>query len=143
MAGPVVHQPDEHPDVLVTGPLTEPLKWGALAGASLLVNPSANESFSIVLLEAWSAGRPALVNARCGPTLEHVRRSHGGLAFGSYAAFEAALDRILADEATARAMGRAGRSYVERSFAWPVVTARYRAWLERLAEDRSSTVVRS
>jgi glycosyltransferase involved in cell wall biosynthesis len=137
-AGPVVHRPADHPDIVVTGELTEPLKWSALAGATALVNPSVNESFSIVLLEAWAAGRPALVNARCGPTAEHARRSRAGLAFGSYGSFEAAVDRLVADPATARAMGDAGRAYVERSFAWPVVTARYRRWLEQLVAARQT-----
>jgi glycosyltransferase involved in cell wall biosynthesis len=138
-AGPVVHPPAPHPDVVVAGPLEETVKWSALAGAEALVNPSANESFSIVLLEAWAAGRPALVNARCGATTEHARRSHAGLAFAGYASFEAAVDRLVADGAASRAMGDAGRAYVEKSFAWPVVTARYREWLERLASAASRT----
>jgi len=135
-AGPVVHPPDPHPDVLVTGPLSETDKWGALAGAEVVVNPSVNESFSLVVLEAWVAGRPVLVNARCPATAEHARRSHGGLAFADYATFETALDRILADRPLAHALGAAGHAYVERTFAWEIVTSRYRRWLERLADAR-------
>ena len=144
-AGPVVHPPDPHPDVIVTGPLDEADKWSALAGAAALVNPSANESFSIVLLEAWAVGRPVLVNVRCAATSEHVRRSHGGVAFGGYASFEAAVDRLLADEGAARTLGDAGRAYVEALFGWPAVTARYRRWLEGLvsagSRRRSGTLV--
>jgi glycosyltransferase involved in cell wall biosynthesis len=136
-AGPVVHPPEPHPDVVVTGPLDEAEKWSALAGAVALVNPSANESFSIVLLEAWAVGRPALVNVRCAATSEHVRRSHGGVAFSGYASFEAALDRLVADDGAARAMGAAGRAYVEALFGWPAVTARYRRWLDGLVSARS------
>jgi glycosyltransferase involved in cell wall biosynthesis len=132
-AGTVVHPPPDHPDIVVTGPLEEEEKLSALAGASLFVHPSANESFSIVLLEAWAAERPALVNARCAATAEHVRRSGGGLTFGSYAAFETEVDRLLGDTSLAAAMGAAGRSYVETSFAWPAVIGRYRRWLSRLA----------
>jgi len=141
-AGPVVHPPDPHPDVLVTGVLSEQDKWSALAGCEALVSPSANESFSIVLLEAWVSGRPALVNARCGPTSEHARRSGGGLAFDGYAAFETALVRVLGDPGLARAMGDAGRSYVEGSFTWPVVTTRYHRWLQGLAGRDSTNLVR-
>ena len=132
-AGPVVDRPADHPDIIVTGPLSDAAKWDALAGAEVLVHPSANESFSIVLLEAWAAGRPALVNARCAATAEHVRRSRGGVTFANYATFETALDRILGEPALAEAMGAAGRQYVDRSFAWPVVTRRYRRWLDHLA----------
>ncbi|HVM64504.1 MAG TPA: glycosyltransferase family 4 protein [Acidimicrobiales bacterium] len=139
-AGPVVHPPPAHPDVITTGAVTEEEKWSALAGAVALVNPSVNESFSIVALESWAAGRPVLVNARCGPTAEHARRSRGGLAFAGYAAFEAAVDRLVEDPRAAAALGAAGRAYVERSFAWPVVTARYRAWLERVVTARHGAV---
>jgi glycosyltransferase involved in cell wall biosynthesis len=139
-AGPVVHAPPAHPDIITTGALGDAEKWGALAGAVALVNPSVNESFSIVALEAWAVGRPVLVNARCGPTAEHARRSHGGLAFAGYASFEAAVDLVVSDAGTAAALGAAGRSYVERSFAWPVVTARYRTWLERLVAARREPV---
>ena len=134
IAGTVVNQPAAHPDVIVTGPVSEADKWDAIAGTALFVNPSANESFSIVLLEAWSLGRPVLVNARCPATTEHTRRSGGGVAFSGYATFETALERIVADRSLADALGAAGRAYVVDNFAWPVVTARYRSWLERVAE---------
>ena len=132
-AGAIVNPPDAHPDVIVTGPVSDLDKWSAMTGASVFVNPSANESFSIVLLESWSVGTPGLVNARCPATVEHARRSRGGLAFGGYASFETALQRLTEDRATAAAMGAAGNRYVVENFAWPVVTARYRAWLERVA----------
>ncbi|GAC1595680.1 MAG: glycosyltransferase family 4 protein [Acidimicrobiales bacterium] len=136
-AGAVVHPPDEHPDVIVTGPVADADKWAAMADAALFINPSANESFSIVVLESWSVGTPVLVNARCPATVEHARRSHGGLSFNGYASFETSVDRVLADRELASAMGQAGRRYVEDNFAWPVVTDRYRRWLERLADPGS------
>ena len=62
----------EHPDIVVTGTVSEADKWDILAGAQVMVNPSAYESFSLVLLEAWILGVPVLVNAV-------VRRHHGAL----------------------------------------------------------------
>ena len=44
----------------------------------VMVNPSAYESFSLVLLEAWTLGIPVLVNASCAATMEHCRASGGG-----------------------------------------------------------------
>jgi glycosyltransferase involved in cell wall biosynthesis len=82
--------------------------------------------------------RPVLVNARCPATTEHTRRSGGGVAFSGYATFETAVERIVADHSLARALGGAGRAYVVDNFAWPVVTARYRSWLERVAETAQS-----
>ena len=88
--GPVVHRPPEHDDIVVAGPVGEATKWGALRGAVALVSPSAYESFSLVLLEAWNAGVPVVVNARCEATREHVLRSGGGLWFRTDAEFEVA-----------------------------------------------------
>ena len=40
--------------MIVPGLIGEASKWGLLRGATTLVSPSANESFSLVVLEAWS-----------------------------------------------------------------------------------------
>jgi glycosyltransferase involved in cell wall biosynthesis len=132
-AGPVVHGPPECPDIVVAGRVDEPLKWGLLRGAFALASPSAFESFSIVLMEAWSVGTPALVNARCPVTLDHARRSGGGLAFGCYAELEVALDRLLASPALGDALGAAGRAYVDHHYRWPDVVDRYATFLTRVA----------
>jgi len=132
-AGPVTHRPPAHPDIVVTGPLSEERKWEALGGATVFVSPSAYESLSIVLLEAWAAGTPALVHRGCAATTEHARRSGGALAFGSYAEFEVAADRLLEDPGLRAALGHAGRTYVEDHFGWPAVVSRYANFLRTVA----------
>jgi glycosyltransferase involved in cell wall biosynthesis len=131
--GPVVETPPMHPDIVVTGPVDEPTKWGLIEGATALVSPSALESFSLVVMEAWSAGIPVLVNGRCDPTREHCERSGGGGWFTDYASFEVLLDRILADAPLRRALGEAGRRYVEANFTWPVVIQRYQRFVSQVA----------
>jgi glycosyltransferase involved in cell wall biosynthesis len=129
-AGPVVNQPPDHPDIVVTGPLDDGEKWSALRDAEVLVSPSPNESFSLVVLEAWASGTPVVVHGRCPATMEHVRRSHGGLAFTGYATFETILDRLLADASLRDALAAAGKRYVEENFSWPVLIDRYARFLE-------------
>ena len=77
LVGPVSDKAPEHPDIVVTGTVSEADKWDILAGAEVMVNPSAYESFSLVLLEAWTLGIPVLVNASCAATMEHCRRRVG------------------------------------------------------------------
>lgn len=132
-AGPVVHTPSAHRDIVVAGAVADEVKWGLLRGTVALVSPSAFESFSIVLMEAWSVGRPALVNARCDVTRDHAERAGGALAFGDYAHFEVALDRLMESESLRSALGDAGRAYVERFYRWPDVVARYDAFLRDVA----------
>ena len=132
VVGPVQRPVPSHPDVVQVGEVDEATKWALLRGATALVSPSAFESFSLVLFESWEAGRPVLVNARCSATLEHVTRSGGGLAFDTYAVFEAALDRLLLDDALQQSLAVAGARYAEQ-YRWPVVIDRYRRFAERLA----------
>lgn len=133
MAGPEVNRPPSHPDVLVVGPVDEAVKWGLLRAATALVSPSPLEAFSLVLLEAWTAGRPVLVNAACLATDEHVRRSGGGLRFGGYGQFEVAVDRLTGDPVLAARLAAAGGAYAEANFTWPLLIDRYRAFLEAVA----------
>ena len=127
--GPVVDRPDPHPDVVVTGAVPEDVKWGALRGALALVNPSGYEAFSLVLIEAWSAGVPVLVNERCAATKEHVERSGGGFAFDGYARFEVVLERLTGDAGLRRTLAEAGEAYVAARFLWPAVIERYTTFL--------------
>jgi glycosyltransferase involved in cell wall biosynthesis len=133
LMGPVADAPDAHPDVLVPGPVPEDVKWGALRGAELLVSPSGYESFSLVVVEAWTAGTPVVVNARCGATREHCERSGGGLWFDGYLSFEAIVDRLLDDADLRATLARRGGHYVDGHFRWPALTQRYATFLERLA----------
>ena len=137
LAGPVVHRPPSHPDVVVAGPVDEAVKWGGLRGAAALVSPSPFEAFSIVVVEAWAAGIPVLVNASCAATSEHVARSGGGLSFSGYGQFEVAVERLVGDPELARALAERGRAHVAVHFTWPVIIERYQGFLERVVKRRS------
>jgi glycosyltransferase involved in cell wall biosynthesis len=136
LAGPVVHPPVEHADIIVPGVVDEATKWGLLRDALAFVNPSGFEAFSLVLVEAWHAARPVLVNRRSFATSEHCERSGGGFAFDDFASFGEAVDRLMGDDALRRALGAAGQRYVETQFTWPAILARYRAFLEAVLAHR-------
>ena len=65
--------------------------------------PSPYESLSIVLLEAWNHGVPALVNARCKVLHGQVRRANGGLYYRTFNEFREALDYLRAPRRGTRA----------------------------------------
>ena len=54
-----------HPSIKCLGVVDDAMRETLLAKARLLVVPSPFESLSMVLLEAWNQGLPALVNGRC------------------------------------------------------------------------------
>ena len=132
--GPVSATIPAHEDIVVTGIVDEADKWDLISGAELSISPSAMESFSLVVLEAWVAGIPVMVNATCGPTVEHCERSGGGLAFDSYATFEVILDRLIGDERLRAMLGKRGSDYVASTFDWPVLIRRYERFLCEVIE---------
>ena len=130
LVGPVSVGAPDHPDIVVTGTVSEADKWDVLADARVMVSPSAYESFSLVLLEAWTLGVPVLVNGGCAATMEHCRRSGGGLWFDSYRAFEATVDGLSGDPTLRARLGDAGRRYTERYYRWPSIIERYAGFLD-------------
>lgn len=132
--GPVAARIPQDPDVVLTGPVSEPDKWDIVRDALVSVSPSALESFSLVVMEAWSQSVPVVVNASCPPTREHCERSGGGLWFGSYREFEAVLDRLAHDDELRRRLAERGKRYVERHYRWPDVIGRYARFLLDVAK---------
>ena len=98
--------------------------------------PSPYESLSIVLLEAWNRGVPALVNAQCAVLKGQVRRANGGLHYRSQREFTAGLDFLLGHQAEREQLGRQGQAYVEREYRWPTVIARVEALIARVRSAR-------
>ena len=132
LVGQVIDPPEPHPDIVLTGMIDDSVKWGLLRGAAALVAPSPWEAFSITVIEGMTAGVPVMVNADCDATREHCERSGAGLWFGSFAEFEAVLDRLLVDRTLRETLRRRGLQYVTARFRWPVVIDRYGAFLERV-----------
>jgi glycosyltransferase involved in cell wall biosynthesis len=132
LVGPVSARIDAHPDLVLTGAVDEADKWDIVRDAVVSVSPSAMESFSLVVLEAWVDSVPVVVNATCAPTREHATRSGGGLWFGNYREFEAVMDRLLGDAELRAALGRRGRAYVDAHYQWPVLIRRYQQFLEEV-----------
>jgi glycosyltransferase involved in cell wall biosynthesis len=131
LLGPVHDELAGDDDVLVAGRRSEEVKWGALRACTFLIAPSPWESFSLVVLEAWLAGRPVMVNGRCQATVEACRRSGGGFSFSDAVEFDVIVDRLLADAVLRDHLARRGGAYARRQFSWPAVVDRYAA----LADD--------
>jgi glycosyltransferase involved in cell wall biosynthesis len=132
LLGPVNDPLEGSDDVVVAGRHSEAVKWGALKAAEIVVSPSAFESFSLVVVEAWLAGRAVVVNGRCEATVEACRRSGGGLWFSGYASFEALMDRLLGDADLRAQLGASGERYARELFDWDAIVGRYADLAERV-----------
>ncbi len=100
-------------------------KYDAYRAAALFCNPSEMESFSLVIMESWLAERPVLVNGKCPVTKDFCMQAGGGLYFNGEEEFVACVRWLLAHPEESDRMGRSGRAYVKRHFAWDVIVRRY------------------
>lgn len=115
------------PNVEDRGFVSEEEKRDLLRNALCLCQPSTNESFSIVLMEAWLENTPALVHGKCAVTREHVVQSGGGLYFTSAEEFTAVVHELRSSSLLRDTLGCAGRDYVARVYSWEAVLARLQA----------------
>lgn len=121
MAGPANLTLPAHPRIKWLGVVDDLVRDALLSQARALVVPSLFESLSMVLLEAWTRGTPALVNGRCSVLKGQVRRADGGLYYSSYAEFAAGLAYLLDHAEIAQRLGRQGLAYVQHEYGWPRV----------------------
>jgi len=135
MAGPASMPIPDHPRIRPLGFVDEAVREALLRKARALIMPSPYESLSMVLLEAWNHGLPALVNARCKVLRGQVERADGGLYYSSAIEFIAGLDYLLDHPDAARQLGRQGLAYVDRQYRWPIVLEKIDALLAQVGHE--------
>ncbi|MSO48811.1 MAG: glycosyltransferase family 1 protein [Acidobacteria bacterium] len=126
-----------HPRIRAVGFLSEEDKFDALAAADLLVMPSQFESLSMVALEAWALGKPVLVNGACDVLRGQTVRANGGLCYESFEEFAEAMYCLEAIGPIGAILGRQGREFFKRHYAWPVIEKKYLDMFDRLKRDSS------
>jgi len=122
-----------HDNIIHLGFLAESEKWDAMAACDWLLMPSRYESLSMALLEAWSVGRPAIVNGRCDVLTNHCRMSNGGVWYSNYDEWAIALTVI--DAAAKAVLGRQGMRYVQLNYSWQRIENQYKALLQPSMES--------
>jgi glycosyltransferase involved in cell wall biosynthesis len=127
----------KHPRIHHLGFLEDQDKYDAMAAAELLIMPSYLESLSMVALEAWAMGKPVLANAKCDVLQGQCLRSNAGLFYASFAEFAETMRSIDTTPSLQAALGRNGRAFFERHYAWPVIEKKYVDMLNQLSKESS------
>ncbi len=122
------------PRVTFAGPVSEADLAARYARADLFVAPSLFESFGLIYLEAMQHGVP-VVGLAVGGVPDVVSDGVDGLLVppGDASALEAALDRLMSDEALRRRLGQAA--------AESLTTRTHVAMAERMVEEYRAAVV--
>ncbi|MBF0291910.1 MAG: glycosyltransferase family 4 protein [Nitrospinae bacterium] len=132
------------------GFIPEQDKVDAYSACSAFILPSTQESFSIVMMEAWLQGKPVIANASCNVAREHIFTCGGGILYSSADEFSAAVRKLAENPTLAQEMGRKGRDYVLSNFSWDRIMERIEKALtggvppspvwERLGKEAQETI---
>ncbi len=112
-------------------------KYDAYIAANILCQPSKNESFSLVIMESWLAGRPVIVSEECAVTANFVKESNGGFYFFDYYQFEVQINYLLEHQEIANKMGESGRNYVLKNFSWDVIVKKYMDFFQKCSQKEN------
>ena len=103
--------------VTFTGMLAGPLKYSALAAASLYVSPSYSEGFSMSVLEGMAAGLPCIITTGCNfPEAATAQVAH--VVEGDAEKIAEALVYCLNNPLEAKAMGDRARQFIFQNYTW-------------------------
>jgi glycosyltransferase involved in cell wall biosynthesis len=118
---------DPERGVVDLGFVDEGTKLALLRGARALVQPSLNESYSRVIMEAWRENVPVIARTECLATATAVQRSGGGITAAGAHEWADAFSRLAAaSPAELGELGRRGAEYAAAHADWSQVIERFR-----------------
>lgn len=129
-----LHRPEvlSRSDIVDLPHMSERDKQRLLRHALYLCQPSTNESFSIVIMEAWMVGTPVVVHGACPVTRHHVEQSRGGLYFSSAHDLAGVTNYFLSNPEARHSHAVAGAEYVRTEYSWSSVLRRFDEVVDRL-----------
>lgn len=110
--------------VVDLGYLADDERDNAFAAADAYVQPSAYESFSRTMMEAWLAGTLVIANGASAVARWHCERSRAGLVYDDDLELEECLRFVAEQPAAARSLASPGRAYVLDNYTWDSVLDR-------------------
>ncbi|MGB4672517.1 MAG: glycosyltransferase [Azovibrio sp.] len=110
---------------------------GALMSCLALCNMSSSESFGIVLLEAWRAGKPVIANKQCAAFHDLARHDHEALLVGRED-LPAAIRKLWEQPQLRQRLAENGKAQLA-NFAWEKVAANFVAECRALIRQSHAT----
>ncbi len=122
-------------NVTYLGPVDDAMRDSLLQACTVLCVPSSRESFGLVIVEAWNAGKPA-IGGPAPAIRELIEDGLDGWSIPQHpGTLVDRLTRLLDDPTLARRMGAAGKTKVEQRFSWPAIADAHLAVYSRLVRE--------
>lgn len=124
---------DERAGIFDLGLVSEKEKSALLAGCVALFQPSDNESYSRVIMEAWRNNRPVAAHRKCLATAMAVTSARGGWLAGEESEWADLFSKV--DQITPEAseqLAQNGKAYAVDYADWDNVTMRYKKLIATL-----------
>ncbi len=119
------HMPTpQNPAIICPGFIPDDTVKPFLSAADVIVIPSAFESLSILLLQAFACNRPVLVNEKSPVLTAHCHESNGGLYYANQNEFIESLDLLFSNADLREKLGNNGYAYVKNYYTWDQVINR-------------------
>jgi glycosyltransferase involved in cell wall biosynthesis len=128
-------------DVFDFGLVSEAEKAYLLQNCLALFQPSQNESFSRVMVEAWFVKKPVIAHRDCLATATAVKSAHGGWTAGSHTEWVDAFSKI--DHLPAeqyQEYGQSGFNYAQTKATWNKVIDAYEVALNLRSAAPPATI---
>ncbi len=116
------------------GFVSEEEKADLIDNASVLINPSAHESLSLIVLEAMARRRPVLVNGNCTVLDHYARETKTVFSYKDQKGFVNHLREILAinwDSVERKKDLDESADWVKKHYSWPSVFSAYESTITR------------
>jgi len=123
----------DHPDIVYTGFVSMEEKIFLIKNARLVVNPSKNESLSLLQLEAMKLGKTVLVNGKSEVMKGHCMRS--GFAADYYLSkqdFQQKVHQYAFDDELLENNNIKAKNYVDTFYNWDTIIAKLKAVIDTI-----------
>ncbi len=107
-----------------SGPVEGARKWALIAGADVMVTPSVNENFGIVVAEALGVGTPVICTPDVGAGWIVAEIDPSCVVARDADALAAAIHALLEDPERRGRIGEQGRKIIAARYSWPVIAQR-------------------
>ncbi|MGO1669808.1 MAG: glycosyltransferase [Sphingobacterium sp.] len=125
----------DHPDLIYTGFVSDEEKVALIKNATLVVNPSKNESLSLLLLEAMNLGKTVLVNGQSEVMKGHAIKSDFATEYyQDEHDFHRKIHKYVTNPRLIESNEIRAKNYVETYYNWDTILQKLKDLIERMGK---------